>query len=186
MALEKAAFFNTRSYMAEMFNDALYYLQEGRASNDEFAQYRFYRSALINFCSSAEAAMAKIVHNHLRQNEGSLKNNSDRGLLNSFNNADILPPEGFKTIGDKIKTVERLFKQKFTKDSKKAYINLTRLRNKIIHYDSSYASIVYENGTVEKMANDAPEIVDAFITELFKLYGYNSVDGFQSKRTPSY
>ncbi|MGG1644464.1 hypothetical protein ACIFQM_25040 [Paenibacillus sp. NRS-1782] len=185
MASEQDAFFSTRSYMAEMFNDALYYLQEGETSDYEFAQYRFYRSAIINFCASAEAAISKIVHKHLKQNENSLKPD-DLVLLKNLNDFNEIPPKSFKTIRSKIKTVERLLKQKFTEKTKTSYLELTDVRNKIIHYSTSYASIVYEDGSVKRMANGAPEIVDAFITELFRLYGCNSGEGFQSKRAPNY
>ncbi len=168
-----------------MFNDALYYLQEGEAAEYEFAQYRFYRSAIINFCASAEAAVSKIVHNHLRQNEDSLEH-YDIDLLKSLNDFNAPPPKSFRTIRSKITTVERLLNQKYTKKNKKSYIELTELRNKIIHYNTSYAAIVYEDGSVKRVASGAPEVVDAFITELLRLYGYNSVEGFHSKRIPIY
>ncbi|MEK4432003.1 hypothetical protein MHB54_22845 [Paenibacillus sp. FSL M7-0802] len=185
MLSEKLATVAGQSYMAEMFNDGLFYLHKGNEAEDIFVRNRFHRSAIVNFCTSGEAAMSTIVHKFLMKNESSLEEDVDIELLKALNGSSNTP-ENFVTIPAKIYTIERLMDKKFERNTKNKYRDLTKIRNKIIHFSSSYKSEIYSNKTVERMANVAPEIVDVFITELFKLYGHNSMDGFQSKRTPSY
>ncbi|WP_342415375.1 hypothetical protein NST83_19730 [Paenibacillus sp. FSL R10-2782] len=186
MASEQDVSLVSTSYMAEMFNDALYYLHEARNASDELTKHRYNRSSIINFCTSAEAAMAKVIHKHLSQFKNELRNREDKLLFKSLNNPVIKPPKSFKSIPGKIEIIERLLAQKFPEEIKKAYIQLTKLRNKIIHFDSSNKLIVYNDGIVEKMAIRAPQIVGDFITQLFKMIGLNSEDGFQTKRVHSY
>ncbi|MXO78217.1 hypothetical protein GRP75_10250 [Paenibacillus sp. OT2-17] len=186
MASEQDGTLVSTSYMAEMFNDALYYLYEASNAGDELTKHRFNRSAIINFCSSAEAAIAKVLHKHLEQYKDDLRDKDDIRLWRSLNNPDIMPPKASKSIPGKIETIERLLAKRFPEEIKVAYMQLTNLRNKIIHFDPSNKLIVYNDGTVERMATKAPEIIGDFISELFKMIDSYTVDGFQTKRVHSY
>ncbi|MGR6760892.1 hypothetical protein ACU1JV_03435 [Paenibacillus sp. T2-29] len=183
MQSDKEASISIRSYMAEMHNDALYYLSQANGTTDLFPRYRFFRSSLINFCTSAEAAMSTIVYNHLKSNELTLSDD-DKKLLDKLNDPQSIPPFSFRSIANKIKTIERLFNMIIPDEVKSSYVELTETRNKIIHYSSSYKEIIYENGTIEAKAKEAPQIVDDFLSVLFSLVGLSG--GFYKNRKPNY
>lgn len=171
-----------RSYMAEMHNDGLYFLEQGNQAADAFVKRRFLRAAIIYFCTSVEAAMSKLVHNHLLQfNHLSPE---DAILKEKLTDPDSIPPVSFRSIEGKISVIERLFNTSFSEEIKANYIKLTHLRNNIIHYSTSYQNSIYDSGEVERAANESPQILDAFLSELFGFVGL--FNGFQKNRTPRY
>lgn len=173
------------SYMAEMHNDALYYLDEGNRAENVFVKRRFHRSAITNFCTSAEAALSKLVYDFLKANESSLSSDKDIELLIILGDPRAIPPKRFKTIRSKIKTFEKLYRKTIPSEIKDPYIELTELRNKIIHYSSSYSDIIYTSGQVEGGANRASQILDDFLSFIFVSSGWGT-GGFQKNRTANY
>jgi hypothetical protein len=144
-----------RNYMAEMHNDALYYLHEGNDVVGLFQKNRFYRSTIINFCDSVETAMSKY---------DSSKSDTPRKIAN----------------------IEALFSGTIPHAVKSRYLRLNSLRNKFIHYKASYQTTVYDLVTIAARANEAPEIVDDFLTSLFTIAAEPQINGFQKNRTPKY
>ncbi|WP_035295974.1 hypothetical protein [Brevibacillus thermoruber] len=174
-----------KSFMAEMHNDALFYLQEARNENETFKKWRFFRSAIIFFCISVEAAITQLVANQLKMKVSDL-DETDLELLEKLTNpdkAEDIPSFEFSTFQKKIKVFERVYKQDIDQTTKSQMIKLTRFRNKIVHYTSSYEHQIYTQ--TEQEATNAPNIVDAFLSEIFKIAGLPD-NGFQKNRTPNY
>jgi hypothetical protein len=171
-----------RSYMAEMHNDGLYFFEEANRAEDVFVKSRFLRAGIIFFCTSVEAAMSTIVHRQLLKMNNLSK--PYKKLKRSLSSPNKLPPKFFQSIEGKISVIESLFNSSFSEDVKSNYIDLTHLRNKIVHYSTSYYSVLYESSEVEWGANRSPEIADMFLSELF---GFADLSlGFQKNRTPRY
>ncbi|AWB45304.1 hypothetical protein DCC85_14425 [Paenibacillus sp. CAA11] len=175
----------SQSYMAEMHNDGLYFLEQAKKATDEFLKRRFLRASIIYFCTSVEAAMCRIVSDKLVQIEHELEQGDEYiELKNSLNDPNGTPPRFFRSIDGKIKVVEDIFGSKIPLSIKRPYKQLTFLRNKIIHYSNSYKSQIYATGKVEKLAYGAPDVVDKFLSILF---GYiNLSDGYYKNRTSRY
>ncbi|KOY12593.1 hypothetical protein AMS66_29725 [Paenibacillus xylanivorans] len=169
--------------MAEMHNDGLYFLEQARQAEDEFVKRRFLRASIIYLCSSVEAAISKIVYDKITQNEYDNGHNYDR-LKTSLNDPNSVPPRFFRSIDGKIAVLEDLFETTIPQPIKSRYKNLTLLRNKIIHFSVSYTNEVYATGEIERVANEAPDIVDEILSLTF---GYiNLFNGFHKNRSSNY
>lgn len=172
------------SIMAEMHNDALYYLSEARNTSDDFQKWRYYRTAIICFCISVEAALTQLVVKKLQEAASNL-HPDDQTLLERLidpDKADEKPPEKFTTVWGKITKFESLYNKQISTASKKPMFELSKFRNKIVHYTTGYEEKVYTES--EKVASSAPDVVDDFLSEVFSIAGLPP--GFEKNRTPNY
>ncbi|GIP21046.1 hypothetical protein [Paenibacillus sp. J22TS3] len=175
-------FLTVRSYMAEMFNDALFYLQEAERETDTFVKTRFYRSSIINFCASAEAAMAFLAEKHLKAQNRSRLGRVDREILAYLNRVDKQPPQEFKSIPSKISKVTNYLKVEIPSQVREDYLALTSFRNRLIHYKTTLNNEIYLDGRLNKMAQNAPQITRSFLSHLSKDHNL----GFYLNEKPNY
>jgi hypothetical protein len=155
----------------EMYNDGLYYLNEAKKLNcdQRFAKWRFFRSAIINFCISTESFLHQTIVHYLKQKNRPNKYEQDwlDYLVNPNSTIDhkslkygiSIYPKFVKVLGWVISSdleKNRDYMSKFNN-----YKNLAEFRNKIVHYSTSNHSPVYSQ--IENWANQAPNIVSEMI-----------------------
>ncbi|SCW86176.1 hypothetical protein SAMN04487970_10774 [Paenibacillus tianmuensis] len=159
----------------EMFNDGLFYVEQAeKLENQEskFNHWRYCRAAIISFCAAAEAEIAKLI-------VGSLKKQSrlspdDKRILKfltdpNFKTKNI--PTDLASISRKYNYLRKLNKLKW-KSLDAKYDNLTKLRNKIIHYSFSAHDAVYSDN-IFMASKDASVIVKNYIKELYTVANEN-------------
>ncbi|OAT71891.1 hypothetical protein [Parageobacillus thermoglucosidasius] len=155
----------------EMYNDGLYYLNEAKKLNcdQRFAKWRFFRSAIINFCISTETFLHQTIVHHLKQKNTLNKYEQDwlDFLENPNSTIDIKTlKHGINVKSKFINVLGWIISSDLTKNhdymSKfNNYKNLTEFRNKIVHYSTSNHSPVYRQ--IENWANQAPDIASEMI-----------------------
>lgn len=174
---------SVRSYMAEMHNDGLFFLEQARQATNEFVKRRFLRASIIYFCSSVEATISKIVYDRLNENEYE-DGHVYAELKAALNDPGAVPPERFRAINGKLSVVENLFGRSIPRRIKIKFKKLTIIRNKIIHFSVPYTDEVYATGEIERIANEAPDVVDNILSVMFGYIGlYN---GFPKNRSSRY
>jgi hypothetical protein len=158
----------------EMYNDGLYYLNEAKKLNCDkhFAKWRFFRSAIINFCISTESFLHQTIVHYLRQKKSLnklnkyetdwldyLENPNSSVEMNKLKYGTSVKKKFIKVLGWVISS--DLEKNQDYMSKFNNYKNLAEFRNKIVHYSTSYHSSVYTQ--IENWANQAPNIVSEMI-----------------------
>lgn len=124
---------------SEMFNDALFYKELADETENIFSKWRFYRSSLINYCISVEVWINKIVVKGLEKKDN--LNEKEKKLFTILTEElEYLPSDINLSINAKLKTyIPKLYDFEIKKGSDlyvaiENYKEITRFRNKIIHY----------------------------------------------------
>jgi hypothetical protein len=152
----------------ELFNDGLFYSEQAFLNKDQpFIKWRYCRSAIISYCASAEAEMAKLIAFSLNRQQG-LTNDQERILrFISDPNAQFAPPVELLKIQSKYDLLRNLNGLP-TVSIDKHYDDLTKLRNKIIHYTFSGKDKVYSDTILDSVRN-ARDVVRTFILDLYSI-----------------
>ncbi|UZW16009.1 hypothetical protein OSC52_09390 [Clostridium pasteurianum] len=155
----------------ELFNDALYYREMADSTEDFYLQWRYRRSAIISFCASAEAWMNSIIKNNLEK-KAILENSNEQKLLSFIKDYNSKMPKGFNNVRNKLynfipksingKTIN------WKTDREKSfenYIQLSNMRNSVIHYAASSSTKVHSQEFIDLVKN-----ADDIIESLFQRY----------------
>lgn len=124
----------------EMYNDALYFIEEARKSaGSKFSIWRNCRAALYFMCQSAESDMTKLIVHSLKQKDASELSKDQRDLLEHLTNVDRAEDGSNKLISNIHKKYKYLCTLNGVENPSLPtdYEEVTRLRNKITHYSFS-------------------------------------------------
>lgn len=159
---------------SEMFNDALFYKEQAQKTENIFTKWRYYRSALINYCISVEAWVNKLLTVELekRQSAEPLVDKYQK-LYSSLIEDLEFPPQGIKLSNyKKLKEyLPELYGFKVLPDSSldnviDKYIKITKYRNKIIHYSQGNYKTVYNTEDLKECIDNAPKNIEELFNEL--------------------
>lgn len=147
---------------SEMFSDALFFRKQSQDSCDEFVQWRYYRASIIYFCISAEAWINSLLRDALKT-----KDNLDPTqvkLRSALGQDSEIMPRGVKlTIHAKLyEHLPRLWKYEIDSsldDALKRFLELSKLRNRIVHYSKGSYAKVYDTSVLEDAVNTASLII---------------------------
>lgn len=155
----------------ELFNDALYYREMANSCGNFYLQWRYRRSAIISFCASAEAWMNSVIKDNLEK-KTTLLNNNEQQMLNFITNYNSQMPPYFNNVRNKLynfipksingSNINWNTNQESTFEK---YIELSNMRNSVIHYAISNYERIYSQEFIE-LVGKAPEIID----NLFRRY----------------
>ncbi|KKX56357.1 hypothetical protein [Brevibacillus borstelensis] len=152
----------------EMFNDGLFYTEQAELHKDQqFNKWRYCRSAIICFCVAAEAELAKLIAHSLRKQPHLSPEYTEILLFLTDPNSDKPIPKKLKNIRKKYNLLRRLNGLRPQKPDQR-YMELTELRNKIIHYTFSSHEDVYA-GTILDSTKIARDAVRDFIADLYSI-----------------
>lgn len=176
---------------SESFNDALFFRRKAQKSKNNFEKYRYERVTLILFCMSAESMIVKLICKNLecKKNDGNINEEQQKildSLIDSNNNRiyrrEYIKKDGkkgyisFSSIYNKLNIFllnsidkDEIRTKEDSYDEFKAYIELSSIRNDIVHYSPKNFPEVYRN--INKIINKAPNI----IKNLFEKY-YDLID----------
>lgn len=149
----------------ELFNDALFYREMVESSDDFYLQWRYRRSAIISFCASAEAWMNSVIKDNLERKiitEGS----DEQELLNFVKDYNSKMPKGFNNVRNKLYnfipkaiTGKNINWRTNCQKSFEEYIELSNMRNSVIHYAVSNSRKVHSQEFIDFVKN-APDIIE--------------------------
>lgn len=151
----------------EMFNDALYFVEQARMSTaNPYSLWRNCRAAILYFCMSAESDLSKLIVLSLKRH--SELNAEQEDILDFLINSSRVSgaiPEKLKTIKKKYKYLCKINGVNKT-NLPTEYEKLTSLRNMITHYSFSQNESVYSQTILEDTERALPIIQD-FIAHIW-------------------
>jgi len=159
----------------EMFNDALFYLENARTTSEQFAKWRYYRSSIVNFCASAEAWVQDIIVKSFRSKPTTGNSKIQKWL--DFLTIPGSPLPGKLDVNNRFNNILSLALNIDLNNNtiyQKAfgyYFELTNIRNTLLHYSVASFDIIYKNGTIEGYAENAPNIIMDLIYTICEVSG---------------
>ncbi|KOF56124.1 hypothetical protein AGR56_04170 [Clostridium sp. DMHC 10] len=155
----------------ELFNDALYYREMADKNEDFYIKWRYRRSSIISFCASTESWMNCIIKDNLEKRMKPL-NNNEKELLDFIKDYKSKMPNGFNNVRNKLYNFipECINKtginwKSAPEESFENYIELSNMRNSVIHYAVRNSKDVHSEKFVE-LIKQSPDIIE----NLFKTY----------------
>ena len=157
---------------SEMFRDALFFREKATLipSTECFIRWRYVRASIIYFCCALESWVNSTLTKKLQEKEKmQVLPRFEHDLLNYLLNEDFYEPHN-PVIKINIPTKLRrtlpqvLSLQEIDDEIINQYLELVKLRNRIIHFSSKDLEIVYESETLYLMLHSAPEIIEKLIT----------------------
>lgn len=151
----------------EMFNDGLLFTELAKQTENDFEKWRYFRTSIMSFCSSAEAWVSKLIHLNLSKKNSLTE--YEQGILDFLETPNKKMPKGFtsikkrlynflpvsidpeKSIGENNPKIER-------------YIELSQMRNTIVHYSKKDFYNLY-GIELECYALEAPAIIEEMFNE---------------------
>lgn len=150
----------------ELFNDALYYKEQSECFTDFFIQSRYKRSAIISFCASAEAWMSSLIKCNLKDKTIRRREQEVLDFINNYN-ADM--PKGYNNVRNKLYnfipsaiTGSTIRWDTNPNEIFERYIDLSNMRNNIVHYATRNGSVIRSNKFSELLDQAAQIIEDLF------------------------
>jgi hypothetical protein len=157
---------------SEMFRDALFFREKATLipSTECFIRWRYVRASIIYFCCALESWVNSTLTKKLQEKQKvQILPRFEHDLLNFLLNEDFYEPHNpviKLNIPTKLrKTLPQVLSlQEIDDKIINQYLELVKLRNRIIHFSSKDLEAVYESETLYLMLHSAPEIIEKLIT----------------------
>ena len=157
---------------SEMFRDALFFREKATfiPSTECFIRWRYVRASIIYFCCALESWVNSTLTKKLQEKQKvQVLPRFEHDLLNFLLNEDFYEPHNpviKLNIPTKLrKTLPQVLSlQEIDDEIINQYLELVKLRNRIIHFSSKDLETVYESETLYLMLHSAPEIIEKLIT----------------------
>lgn len=171
----------------ELFNDALYYREMVESTDKYYLKWRYGRSAIISFCASAEAWMNNIIKYNL-ENKTIRLNSSEQEVLDFIKNHNSKMPNGFNNVRNKLYNFipqaiqgKNINWNNSRENSFEKYIELSNMRNYVIHYAVKNNEEVHSQQFIDLLKN-APDIIEKLFDKYSELGSKINVPSYYTKR----
>lgn len=164
----------------ELYRDALFFINQERASSEMALQLRYRRMALICFCASTEAWINGQLRGYIKQKTA--LTDYEQKVLDFIETPTASLPKNFLGIRKRLYLcVGEIFTGtpiNWTSQSIvtfEHYIELTESRNAIMHYATKNRELVYDTyfGNqplgITKSVSNAPQIIYSLFNEIHSL-----------------
>lgn len=165
----------------ELYEDAVYFLNQEIMATDPRIKLRYKRVALICFCSSTEAWISSQLRSCISHKAS--RTRYDQSILDFIEQStNRITPDDCRTIKKRLyRCVAKVFTGAVIDPSAQRisafedYINLSEARNAIVHYATKNQEVVYDiyfnvqPSGITKSLQDAPQIILSLYNEIHSL-----------------